>query len=414
MIRIAALAAAFALSLAACDDGATTGKQPRGPFGVEVGLIYTLSGEGGEFAQAALGAATLASEDDQARGLDIQIAEGEYGGSAKRARAAAERLADEGVAGIVVASDDPEVVDALAGFDRVPLVHALAPEQEAVTSDGPQFRVAPSGVLQARKLASFLVGHRGYDRFAVLYENSEFGREGLDDLTSALSREGGEVMVDWGFKFQGDVSTPITHAGQEEVDAMIVWTRDPGEAGRIAVEIHRLAQSYQLVLSGNLASFEFGKNASAQVVTTAFREGILSVGTWAGPWFELDRMRGFFRRFHETNNVFAPLQAAQVYDGVLVIAEASRKVRSSEADAVAGALEELEEFEGAGVPISFDSSHEGIEMDDMAVLAFTKEAGSAGGDLAPDLSTGGGFFTLDTVSVELPDRLAWLIQGGTK
>jgi hypothetical protein len=50
-------------------------------------------------------------------------------------------------------------------------------------------------------------------------------------------------------------------------------------------------------------------------------------------------------------------------------------------------------------------------MEDMAILAFTKDQASAGGDFAPDISTGGGFFTINTRTITLPSELSYLTQG---
>lgn len=406
------------LLLATACEG--TGEPSAGPTpgptasagGTKIGLLYTISDIGGEFAQAALGSSTLAAEDASARGLNIEVLDRDYAGNAKRAGQLAQQLADEGAVGIVVASDDPALVPALSGFDEVPVVHALLPDDDAVESGSPTFRVAPSNRLQAEKLAEYLVGERGLDRFAILHDDTPFGAEGAIDIQEALDEQGGAVVLRQGFKVGGDIHTPITHAGQLDADALVLWTRESGEAGRITIEMHKADQGYQLVLSGNLATFDYGKNAASQVTPVAFRDGILSVGTWAGPWFELDRMRGFFERFRETNNVEAPFQAVQVYDAILLLAQAAREANGSDPSAVAQALEDIRDFEGAGVPISFSpEDHEGIGMEDMAILAFTKDQASAGGDFAPDISTGGGFFTIDTQTITLPSELSYLTQG---
>ena len=414
----AALLVAVALLAAACEE--TTGQPTAGPTGspgatpggTKIGLLYTISDIGGEFAQAALGASVLAAEDAPSRGLNIEVLDRDYAGNAKRAGQLAQELADEGAVGIVVASDDPALVPALQGFDEVPVVHALLPDDDAVSSDAPTFRVAPSNTLQAEKLAEYLVGDRGLDRVAILHDDTPFGIEGADAIGKALDDQGGQVVIRQGFKVGADIHTPITHAGQLDADALILWTRDNGEAGRITIEMHKANQGYQLVLSGNLSTFDYGKNAASQVTPVAFRDGILSVGTWAGPWFDLDRIKGFFERFRETNNVEAPFQAVQVYDGILLLAKAAEEADGLSPDSVARALEDIRDFEGAGVPISFSpNDHEGIGLEDMAILAFTKDQAAAGGEFAPDISTGGGFFTIDTRTITLPSEIAYLTEG---
>lgn len=414
----AALALALAtLVTAACEqtgDGPSAAPTP-GPTasadGPKVGLLYTISDVGGEFAQAALGAAALATEDATAQGRPIEILDRDYAGNARRASQLVQELADQGVAGIVVASDDPALVPALQGFDAVPVVHALLPDDDAVAADT-AFRVAPSNRLQAEKLASYLVEDRGLDRIAILHDDSPFGVEGGGDIEEALDDQGATVVLRQPFKVGSDIHTPVMHAGQLDADALVLWTRENGEAGRITIEMHKANQGYQLVLSGNLATFDYGKNAASQVTPVAFRDGILSVGTWAGPWFDLDRIRGFFERFRETNNVEAPFQTVQVYDGLLLLAKAAREAGSSDPAAITRALEGIRDFEGAGVPISFSpTDHEGIGMEDMAILAFTKDQASAGGEFAPGISTGGGFFTINTATVTLPSELAYLTEG---
>ena len=406
---------AVALLAGACDDAGTepTAGPTAGatPAPVRIGLLYTISDVGGEFAQAALGSSVLATDDAAERGTPIEVLDRDYAGNAKRAGQMAQELADEGVAGIVVASDDPALVPALSGFDAVPVVHALLPDDDATTSET-AFRVAPSNRLQAEKLASYLVEDRGLDRIAILHDDTPFGVEGGDDIEDALDEQGAAVVLRQSFKVGSDIHTPVMHAGQLDADALVLWTRENGEAGRITIEIHKADQGYQLVLSGNLATFDYGKNAASQVTPVAFRDGILSVGTWAGPWFELDRIRGFFERFRETNNVEAPFQAVQVYDAILLLARAARDAGGEDPAAVARALEDTRDFEGAGVPISFSrDDHEGIGMEDMAILSFTKDQASAGGDFAPDISTGGGFFTINTSTVTLPSELAYLTEG---
>jgi branched-chain amino acid transport system substrate-binding protein len=414
----AALALTLSLLTAGCDDGKgvpTTGPTPgptSTPAATKVGLLYTISDIGGEFAQAALGASTLAAEDAPSRGARIEVLDRDYAGNAGRAAQLAQELADEGVAGIVVASDDPALVPALQGFDAVPVVHALLPDDDAVARETPTFRVAPSNRLQAEKLAEYLVAERGLERIAILHDDSPFGIEGGDDAEDALDDQGADVVLRQSFEVGGDIHTTVTHAGQLDADALLLWTRENGEAGRITIEMHKADQGYQLVLSGNLATFDYGKNAASQVTPVAFRDGILSVGTWAGPWFDLERIRGFFERFRETNNAEAPFQAVQVYDALLLLAHAAAEAGSSDPSAVVRALETTRDFEGAGVPLSFSpSDHEGVGLEDMAILAFTKDQASAGGDFAPEVSTGGGFFTIDTSTVTLPSELAYLTEG---
>ena len=62
-----------------------------------------------------------------------------------------------------------------------------------------------------------------------------------------------------------------------------------------------------------------------------------------------------------------------------------------------------------GVPITFGpDAHEGIASDDLGIYGYTKDQDSAGGSFFPDVDTGGGFFTIVTESLELPERYRFL------
>jgi branched-chain amino acid transport system substrate-binding protein len=416
--RLLVLGCVIALGAActASSEGAQPEPGPTGTGGTPaaehlIGLLYTVGGQGGEFAQAALGVADLVVQDAKADGIDLGVESADYEGEPKTALARARELADRGVAGIVVASDDPAVAEALRGFDEVPLIYALASDDDAVSADSSAFRLAASNQLQAQKIAEYLADQREYDRVAILHDASDFGREGAGDLEEELSFGGVEVVLKAEFKPGGDVHTHVSHAGQLGADALVLWSRSTAEAGRVTIDVHKSTQSYQLVLSGNLATASYGKNASSQVVPVAFRDGILSVGTWAGPWFqELPAIGEFFSRFKAEQSAFAPVQAIQVYDGLLLLARAAEATDGDPA-AVVEELESTTDFRGVGAPVSFSpDDHEGIGFEDMAMWGFTRNQFSDGGEFFPEVDTGGGFFTIVPSSVTLPGDLSYLIE----
>jgi ABC-type branched-subunit amino acid transport system substrate-binding protein len=128
-------------------------------------------------------------------------------------------------------------------------------------------------------------------------------------------------------------------------------------------------------------------------------------------------MKGFYERFREVNDAEAPFQAVQVYDAIRLLARAAHESAAGEdtgADpvSVAQAIEATTDFQGAGVPLTFSADdHEGVGIEDMAILAFTTDQAAAGGEFAPDISTGGGFFTIDTQTIDLPSELTYLLEG---
>jgi ABC-type branched-subunit amino acid transport system substrate-binding protein len=405
--RFVAVTMIGALLLTACTGSKKTARKAQ-EVKLRIGVLFTTGGQGGDLASAVLGSAKLATDAAAKQKVKIETVEADYAGDIKRVPSALAALRDK-VDAVIVGTDDPAVLPQLASLEDVPVVHAFITSDGAVGDATNIFRVAPPNQMQASSIAKFVTEKRKYTKVGIVTDDTTFGREGLADLQGAFEATGVTPNPVVTFTPGGDIHTPVARLGGGGVDAAVVWVSSPGEAARIVVETHRMNFAYQIVLSGNLATFNFAKNASSQVTPVAFREGMLSVGTWAGPWFTLPRIVGFFSEFQTQNSALAPVQAASVYDAFGALASAARTGGSAAAADLVQGLEKLRDFEGAGVPITFGSGkHEGVDADDMALLAFTKEQSSAGGDFAPDVDTGGGFFTIVTSSLALPPKYSFL------
>lgn len=403
----AALAAMGLIALGACTSSGKRDASKVEELTLRIGVLFTTSGEGGDLAQSVLGATKLAADDAAPDKIKIEFVQADYAGDPKLVAKAVDQLKGKTDA-IVVGTPDPVVLAKLAEITDVPVIHTLI-TRDGVADAENIFSLAPPSSLQAEKLADYLINSRKYRRIVVLTDTTSFGREGKDALERALGDLGVTPRLSLEFEPGSDIHTPVAHAGQVNADAAIVWVFNPSEAARIVVEQQRMGFAYQLAFSGNLATANFAKNASAQVTPVAFRDGILSVGTWAGPWFNLRRIISFYTRFQTENSAQAPVQAASFYDSVALLAKAARDAGGTTgADLIAG-LEKVTDFEGAGVPVSFGpDDHAGVDLDDLGIYGYTKDQDSAGGDYFPDVDTGGGFFTVVGESLELPQRYRFL------
>jgi ABC-type branched-subunit amino acid transport system substrate-binding protein len=406
LLRAVALVAVGLLALGACSSKSAKKKAAKEKLTLKIGVLFTTSGESGDLAQAALGAANLAVADAKKDSVTIEIVQADYAGDPKLVPKALASLKGKTDA-IVVATDDTAVLPALASVTDVPVVHTLL--AEGLPGDPNVFTIAPSPPLQAHKIVSYLLEERKYKKIAVISDTTRFGLDGREAMANAFLNAGVTPTALVDFTPGGDVHTPAALAAQRGAQALVVWVASPGEASRIVVDVHHGAYPMQLVLSGNLATATFAKNASAQVTPVAFRDGMLSVGPWAGPWFNLKRIISFYQRFQTENSAQAPVQAAAFYDAVSLLGKVARQKGSvASADVIAG-LESTTDFEGAGVPITFTATkHDGLDLDDLAMYGYTKSQDSAGGAFFPDVDTGGGFFTIVMESLALPQRYRFL------
>jgi len=408
--RAAAIAVVVLLALAACSSKNGAKKSAaKHRLTLRVGLVYTTSGDGGDLAQAVLGATKLAADDAAKDKVAISFVQGDYAGQPGLIAKTVNSLKGK-VDAVVVGTPDPAVLPPLAGITGVPVIHTLIGNDD-LTRRSNVFSLTPSDNLEAEKMAAYLVKVRKYRRIVLISDTTTFGKTGKTVIENALRDAGRAPLRSLTFEPGGDIHTDVSEAGQLNADAVILWVFSPSEASRIVVEVQHMNFSYQLVLSGNLATATFAKNASAQVTPVAFRDGMLSVGPWAGPWFDLRRIIGFYTRFQTENSAQAPVQAAAMYDAVAVLAKAARDKGAVDGQDLIAGLEGIKNFEGAGVPVSFDANdHEGIALDDLGMYGYTKDQESMGGHYFPDVDTGGGFFTIDMSSLDLPAKYRFLLS----
>ena len=406
-LRSLALVAAALLVLGACTSDGAKKKGKTEALKLRVGLLFTTSGEGGDLAQSVLGATKLAADDASKQKVSIEFVQADYAGDPKLVASSIASLKGKTDA-IVVGTPDPVVLSGLAGITDVPILHTLVGRDDATKREN-VFSLAPSDALAAEKLADYLVNVRKYRRIVLLTDTTAYGKTGKDVLERALLDLGVDPRLSLTFDPGTDIHTPVAHAGQVQADALVVWAFSPSEASRIIVETQEMSFAYQVILSPNLATSTFAKNASSQVTPVAFRDGMLTVGPWAGPWFNLGRIVDFYARFQSENSAQAPVQAAAFYDAVAILARAARTAGGTTGADLTGGLEGITDFEGAGVPITFAADdHEGIDLDDLGIYGFTKDQDSAGGEYFPDVDTGGGFFTIVTESLTLPSKYRFL------
>ena len=133
------------------------------------------------------------------------------------------------------------------------------------------------GVVYGRNVAQT----RPRARIAVLYENSELGRDMLGGLTRAIAGEGPKIVAKESYEFTGsDVTGQIAKLKSSRADTMMIFAT-PKFFIQAAVSAHKLAWKPRLYIAS--VSIEPGIMAIARVNAPELTKGALSIAFVKNP-----------------------------------------------------------------------------------------------------------------------------------
>lgn len=189
-----------------------------------IGVLLPLSGPYAPIGKAALTAARMAVDGMQ----DIELVIGDTAGDADRAPQVLESLVlDNGVAAVLgpVGAIESHAAARAAERLEVPLM-ALSSRADLTRLGTFVFRHRLTRQAQARTIARHAVEELGLRTFAILYPDTDYGREMMQAFWQTVTRLGGEVRGAQGYSVNvNDVNEPIKKlVGRHHLEAR---TADP-------------------------------------------------------------------------------------------------------------------------------------------------------------------------------------------
>jgi ABC-type branched-subunit amino acid transport system substrate-binding protein len=184
-----------------------------------IGVVLPLTGPFGAIGQSALTAIRLAIPAD----ADVKLVVEDTQGDADRAAQAVEKLAlQDGVAAVLGPVGTFESEAAALAAERVEVPIMVLSASEGLTDIGPfVFRHRVTRADQARAIARYAVDDLGLRRFAILYPDSDYGREMMKAFWQTVEAGGGQVNGAEAYSLQfNDFHTPIKKLiGRYHLDA---------------------------------------------------------------------------------------------------------------------------------------------------------------------------------------------------
>jgi ABC-type branched-subunit amino acid transport system substrate-binding protein len=356
------------------------------PPGLKVGMIISNAGPGKDVTELASGAYVAEYRLNAAKAGSVQLVVEDDTGTADGAVAAVDKLADDGVAGVVYGSTGDQA-KAAAGEAATRGVAFIAPyDGTAGDAADTTFLTGPTDAQAAAELAAY-VKDKALAPVAVVHQVGGYGDAGRAALSGAGLAVQSDVSFDPAAADPGAAARTVAAA---KPGVVVAWTELDGGV-RLMSDLKAAGVTAPVLFAPRTAVPGFGR-AEKGLAAPAATDGLLSAGTWAGPWTPTAAVDAFYlaREKAAAAGARADLTNAdfRAHDAVLAIVAAAAIAKSGDAASLLPALRRVNRVTGAaGVPAHFDSAT-GVADGDVALLSYSTIDDGRG--RLPDPATGGG------------------------
>jgi hypothetical protein len=399
---IAALSVVVALSGVACKGGskhegaekARTTNESGAPAvalktavkDAKVGLIVSSAGPGADLKDMAAGAYVAAFRLNNAKtGSDhVALVVEDDNGTPDGATSAVNSLVDQGVIGIVYASQGEQLLAgaATAAEKGVAVVFPYADDARIAEQGATSYVASPTIAQAAAKLA----GHVKNDsKIALLRQAGAYGDAGK------------AALADAGLSFLSDTPITATDAvpgksiAAAAPDAVIVWA--DAATSLVAADALSAGGFHGEMLFGDRTPVPAFAHGIAGSLAPSVNDGALSAGSWAGPDMPTSAADAFYLAREQavsSGAVGADLTFADFrsHDAVLALVQAAEQ--KSDRAAVLDAIKSVDTSSIAGTvgaPADF-SKQLAFSDDNVALLSFSN-LNDGGGRYPADATAGG-------------------------
>ncbi len=182
---------------------------------------------------------------------------------------------------------------------------------------------------------------RNFTKVAILYDSTNYGVSGHDDLVDQIKKQGNKLEVVASEKFNigdKDMTAQLLSAKSKGAQAILIWGIGPEEAA-VSNDMAKLGMKMPLIGGWTLSMSNYidnaGKNGNGTLMPETFIEEAIT-----------PKARSFIEGYHKTYNVTripSPVSAAQGYDAVYIFAAAVKQAQSDDTHKIKEALEDLRE-----------------------------------------------------------------------
>ena len=324
--RLIALVSVSALFITGCGktgERASAGAEPGTASRVKIGFINSMTGPEAPIGENLTNGVTLALEDLEARGIDVQLLKEDDAGKPEKAMAAFEKMAArDPVAGVVgpYSSKCANALSKLAEKYRVPLLIPVAAKAD-ITRQGLEwvFRLGSTSDDYATILFDMATSLGDARTVAIIHENTDFGTSTARSAVNYATAKGIRILAQEAYA-PGSPDYRSTLAAIKAKNPELVFM-----VSYVADAILLMRQSREMGLQPKAFL-----GAGAGFATTAFAnetdisENIFSSTQWTAD-VNWPGAREFAARYRSRFGKEPTYHAANAYASIIVMAEAAQK-----------------------------------------------------------------------------------------
>ncbi len=237
--------------------------------------------------------------------------------------------------------------------DKVPMLVPIAVAIE-ITESGNKwvFRNAATNPMQAEQLMNYVYNNTKGRKFAVVHENTDYGKGLATAVKNYVGAKGGEVAMESYSIGDTDFYAQLTKIKNNQPDGIII-AGNLSEASQITRQVKELAIPSQLYGFGGLSSFDYNKIASGS------NEGLICASYFenASP---NPLAQQFIKAYKEKYNVDPDMFAAAIYEAVYIAKASAEKMGDTKdmaafRTALRDELAKIKDLPGVQGPTTFDA-----------------------------------------------------------
>jgi branched-chain amino acid transport system substrate-binding protein len=202
------------------------------------------------------------------------------------------------------------------------------------------FRFSANDGIQAEMVVAEAIS-RNLKKVAVLYDSTNYGVSGRDDMLNQIKLQGNKLDVVATEKFNigdKDMTAQLLRAKLGGAQAILIWGIGP-ELAAVANGMDKVGLKIPLIGGWTLSMSNYidnaGKNANGTLTPQSFIEEPITPRAKA--------FIGAYHKAYKVDSIPSPMSAAEGYDAVLVFAAAVKQAQSTDTTKIKLALEDLKE-----------------------------------------------------------------------